>query len=116
MKLAWLALLWFGVAAFGQSPSPKKIDPDKLFQMPDKFAHPAPDVGTLRRQPFPWNRLVPGHPSVLAPPPEWKNPQIDPKIILHPPWHSRAKGKDFAHHLYPDLKFLPLQRGTRVPR
>jgi len=101
-------------AAFCQAQEPQKIDPDKLFQMPDEFAQPAPDPGKLRPQPFQWNKLIPGHPSILTPRPGWRNPQVDPKIIIHPSWHGQSKGHDFAHHLYPDLRFLPLQRGPRV--
>lgn len=120
MRLPCLALLcmgtvaFCGTAAFCQSPEAKQIDPDKLFQMPDGFAQPAPDLGVPRPQPFRWDKVIPGHPAILTPRPEWNNPQIDPKIIVHPPWHGRSKGHDFAHHLYPDLKFLPLQRGPRV--
>jgi len=128
MRSPYLALLYMGTAAicgaaaicgtavFCQSPEPKKVDPDKLFQMPGKFAQPGPDLGKPRLQPFLWNKLIPGHPTILGPRPEWKNPQIDPKIIIHPPWHGQSKGRDFAHHLYPDLKFLPLERGPQMPR
>jgi hypothetical protein len=105
-----------GTAAVCQSPGPRKIDPDKLFQMPDKFAQPAPDLDKLRPQPFEWNKLFPGRPSPLTPRPRRDAPQIDPKIILHPPWHGQSKGRDFAHHLYPNLKFLPLVRGPRMSR
>jgi hypothetical protein len=116
MKLPWIALLSVGTAAFCQSPAQRPIDPDKLFQMPDKFAQPAPDLDRLRPQPFQWNKLIPGHSPILTPQPEWRNPQIDPKIIIHPPWHGQSKGQNVAHHLYPNLKFLPLQRAARSPR
>ena len=120
MKLPFLALLCMGAvcgpAVFCQSPGPQKIDPDKIFQMPDKFAQPAPDQDKLTQQPFQWDKLFPGPPAMLTPRPRTDNPQIDPKIILHPPWHGHSKGRDFAHHLYPDLKFLPLVREPRMSR
>ncbi len=37
MKLPLLALLCVGTLAFCQSPSPQKVDPDKLFQMPEEI-------------------------------------------------------------------------------
>ena len=122
MRFPFLALLCMGAAAFPeavafcQASGPQKMDPDKLFQMPDKFAQQAPDLGKLKAQPFRWNKLIPGPPAIDTPRLRQNNPQIDPKIILHPPWHGSSKGHDFAHHLYPDLKFLPLQRGARIPR
>lgn len=116
MKLPWLALLCFGTVAICQSPSPRKFDPDKLFQMPDKFAQHMPDFKTLKPLPPMKNELILPQPTVLSPRPKLNDPQIDPKIILHPPWHSQSKGQDVAHHLYPDLKFLPLERGPRIQR
>ena len=114
MRTAWLALFCFGAAAFSQSPAPKKIDPDKLFQLPDQYAHPAPEFQMLKRLPPMKNELILPRPAIVSPPRNLNNRQIDPKIILHPPWHGLSKGKDFAHHLYPDLKFLPLRRARPV--
>jgi hypothetical protein len=119
MKLWFLALLsmgttsFCGTAALCQSPGQQKIDPDKLFQMPGKFAQREPDLGKFRPQPFLWNKFVLPDPTLLVP--RQDSPQIDPKIIRHPPWRPQSKGHDFAHHLYPGLKFLPLQRGPRIP-
>ena len=113
MKLPWFALLCFASAALCQSPAPKKIDPDKLFQMPDKFAQHAPDFKMLKPM-APMTHemthdLILLKPTILPPRPKLDSPQIDPRIILHPPWHSQSKGQDVAHHLYPNLKFLPVR-------
>ena len=116
MKLPWLALLCFGTAAFCQSPAPKKIDPDKLFQMPDKFAQRAPDFKWLQPLPPMKHDWIMTRPPMDMQRPKLDSPQIDPKIIVHPPWRSQSKGQDVAHHLYPDLKFLPLNRGPHIPR
>jgi hypothetical protein len=130
MKFPLLALLCVGTAAFCQSPTPQKVDPDKLFQMPDKFAQRAPEQGRLRPQPFLWNKSIQGDTTIpaiprliqrdttipAAPRLKMNDHQIDPKIILHPPWRSQSKGQDVAHRLYPGLKFLPLNRGPRIPR
>ena len=122
MRHSCLALLCMGAAsvcgtmAFCQSPGPQKIDPDKMFQMPDKFAEPAPDLDKLRQQPLQWDKLFPGPAAMLTPRRRMGDRQIDPKIILHAPWHPQSKGRDFAHHLYPDLKFLPLRRGPSWSR
>ena len=117
MKLPWFALLSIGTAAFCQSNAQRPVNPDKLFQLPDKFAEQAPDLGRLKPQPFLWNNSI--LPPRAIPPPRIKpdNRQIDPKIILRPPWRQpKQQGQDFAHHLYPDLKFLPLRRGPHVSR
>ena len=117
MKAPLLALLCFATAAFCQSPAPQKIDPDKMFQMPQKFIQPAPpDFKTFKSPPPMKNDLILAFPARVIPGPRLDNPQIDPKIILHPPGHSHSKGQDVAHRLYPNLKFLPLERGPRVPR
>ena len=113
MKLPWIALLLLGTASFCQSPPQRQIDPDKLFQMPDKFAQHAPEMRELKLQPVLWNESILAHPTIVTPPQRLNAPQIDPKIIVRPPWHSPSKGNDVAHKLYPDLKFLPLQRGPR---
>lgn len=115
MRLPWLALLSMGTAALCQSPDKQPLDPDKLFQMPHAFTQQAPDPDQFRPQPFLWDKSIRPR-KLVNPAPRLINPQIDPKIIIHPPWHGNAKGRDFAHHLYPKLRFLPLQRrspGTR---
>lgn len=114
MRTAWLALFCFGAAAFSQSPAPQKIDPDQLFQLPDEYTHLGPGFQVLKRLPPMTNELILPRPAIVVPPRNLNNPQIDPRMILHPPWHGQAKGQDFAHRLYPDLKFLPLRRARPV--
>ena len=117
MKLPWLALLSIGTAALSQSPAQRPVDPDKLFQMPKDFTEQAPpQLGQLKPQPFLWNKSILPHPGLFAPRPIRDNRQIDPKIIVRPPWQSQSKGRDVAHHLFPGLKFLPLQRSPRFQR
>ena len=117
MRLPLLALLCCGTAAFCQAPAPQKIDPDKMFQMPEKFSQQAPDLGTLGSQAFRWNdSTILARPTIDTPNPKLNDPQIDPKIIVHPPWHGGSNGQDVAHHLYPNLKFLPLHRSAQNPR
>ena len=94
MKLPLLALLCVGTLAFCQSPSPQKVDPDKLFQMPRKFIEPAPP-GFTSFKPLPpmQNSLVLPRLTTLPPRPNLNSPQIDPKIIIHPPWRSRRRDR-----------------------
>ena len=114
MKAPWFALLCFGtagfcgIAALCQSPTPKKIDPDRLFQMPDKFSQWTPDFETLKTLPPMNHDLILLKPMMPVPRPKLNDPQIDPKIILHPPWHNQSKGQDAESRLYPNLKFLPV--------
>ncbi len=115
MKLPWLALLSIAAPALCQSPAQQAPDPDKLFQLPENFTQQPPRWGELKPQPFRWNRLL-LPPNIVNPRPRLNNPQIDPKIIIRPPWHAQSKGHDVARHLYPNLKFLPLHRGPRAPR
>lgn len=117
MKLPLLALLCVGTAAFCQSPAPQKVDPDKLFEMPNKFIQPAPPgFKTFKALPPMKNDLILLRPTDITPRPMLNSPQIDPKIIVHPPWRSQSKGQDVSRHLYPNLKFLPLQHGPQIPR
>ena len=115
MKLPWLALLSVGTAAFCQAPAQRPVNPDKLFQMPDRFAE-NPRWDKLPQRPFVWNKSILPPPNIVSPRPRLNNPQIDPKIIVRPPWQNQPKGHDFARHLYPNLKFLPLQRPPRNQR
>jgi hypothetical protein len=123
MKLPLLALLCAGTAAFCQSPAPHTVDPDKLFQMPERFSETAPDL----RKPAISQKmmLTPMHPDIVILPgpknrgPQWKNPQIDPRIILHPPLpkgEDQPQGEDVSHNLYPNLKFLPIRKAAHGPR
>jgi len=117
MKLPLLALLCAGTVAFCQSPAPQKVDPDKLFQMPKKFIEPAPPgFRTFKPLPPMKNDLILPRPTILTPRPKLYNPQIDPRIIVHPPRHSQSKGQDVSRHLFPGLKFLPLRHGPQIPR
>src|SRR5579863_1385612 len=126
MKLALLALLCAGTAAICQSPAPPKVDPDRLFQMPQQFAAVSPDLSQPAIfQKFSMNSIHPSlHSEVLRPGPtpsgpKLNNPQIDPKIILHPPWPARRdepKGQEVARNLYPNLKLLPLRDGAPKPK
>lgn len=116
MRLPLLALLCVGTVALCQSPAPQKIDPDKLFRLPEKFNPQAQELGKLRPQPFLWKKFILAHPTVLGPWPKPDDRQIDPKIIVRPPWRSQSKGQDVSHRLYPDLKFLPLHHGPPTPR
>jgi len=113
MKLLLLALLCAGTAAFCQSPAQPKVDPDKLFQMPDKFSQAQesakpPAVTEKLRLPVPGSQP---HIVLLSPDPS-PNHQIDPKIIVRPPWPRKgdeSRGQDVSRNLYPNLKYLPLQ-------
>ena len=110
MKLPWLALLFLASPAFVQSPAQQPVDPDQMFQLPDHFKQHAPGLGKLKPQPFLWGKPFRPIPRKILPPARPNDQQIDPEIIRQPPWHGESKGKNFAHHLYPDLKFLPLRR------
>ncbi len=111
MKLPLLALLCAGTAAFCQSPAQPGADPDKLFQMPDKFIHPMSDLTKFKQLPPMKNDLVLAFPRIVLPPPKLNNPQIDPRIIVRPPWPRESdgpRGQDVSRNLYPNLKYLPL--------
>jgi hypothetical protein len=111
MKLPLLALLCAATAALCQSPTPPRMDPDKMFQLPDKFSTQGPDFKTFKALPPMKNELFLGDPPVEAPRPKLNDPQIDPKIIVHPPWPDKgdkSNGQDVSHDLYPQLKFLPI--------
>ena len=117
MKLPLLAPLCAGTVAFCQSPAPQKVDPDTLFQIPKKFIEPAPPgFKTFKPLPPMKNDFVFTRPAILKTWPKLNSPQIDPKIIVHPPWHSQSEGKDVSRHLFPYLKFLPLRHGPQIPR
>jgi hypothetical protein len=111
MKLPLLALLCAGTAAFCQSPPQPLDDPDKLFQMPEKFMHAKPDFTTFKQLPAMKNDLVLAFPRIVLPPPRLNNPKIDPRIIVRPPWpreRDASRGQDISRNLYPNLKYLPL--------
>jgi hypothetical protein len=112
MKFLLLALLWGGTAALGQSSSTQsQVNPDKLFEMPQKYSEAAPGFNPpafdkrLASNPLP-------HVTVLAPPPGPKDPEIDKKMIVRPPWPARGegqKGRDMSNDQFPNLRFLPLR-------
>jgi hypothetical protein len=111
MKLPLLALLSAATTALCQSPTAPRVDPDKMFQMPDKFSTQGPDFKTFKALPPMRNELFLGHAPVEAPRPKLNDRQIDPKIIVNPPWPEKrdeSKGKDVSHGLYPHLRFLPI--------
>lgn len=108
MKLRWLALLTVASVAFSQPSGPQKIDPDKLFQLPEKFTHAAPDFGTFKSLPPMKHDLVLLRPTIDVPHFKPDDPQIDPGIIAHPP-KNKSQGLDYLPHLYPHLKFLPIR-------
>jgi hypothetical protein len=111
MRFPLLALLCAATAALSQSPAPPRMNPDKMFQMPDKFSQQGPDFKTFKALPPMKNELFIGPPPVGTPRPDLNNPQIDPKIIVHPPWPDKAgasKGQEVSHSLYPHLRFLPI--------
>ena len=110
MKLSWLALLSVSTAAFCQSPAQQKIDPDKLFQLPDKFTHAAPDFKTLKSLPPMKHDFIFVQPAIDLPRLKPDGPQIDPRIIVRPPWHGPSKGQDVSHNLFPHLKLMPIRR------
>ena len=94
MRLSWLVLLCAATAAFCQSPTAPKMDPDKLFQLPDHFTGQAPDFVKFIPRPIKWNNLV--MPPLGTVVPGLKlNHEIDPKIIVRPPWENRSKEQDF---------------------
>jgi hypothetical protein len=115
MRLPLLALLCAGSTAFCQSPAQPKVDPDKLFQMPEKFSQTPesekpPAVSEKLRLPLPVPHIV-----LLSPDPGM-NHEIDPKIIIRPPWPRKGdepRGQDISRNLYPNLKFLPIHRGAQ---
>jgi hypothetical protein len=116
MKLPLLALLCAGTAAFCQSP-PQPLDPDKLFQMPDKFTHSKSDFTRFKQLPAMKNDLVLAFPRIVLPPPKLNNPQIDPRIIVRPRWpreDDASRGQDVSRNLYPNLKYLPLFGDSQV--
>ena len=49
MRLPLLALLCAATAAWCQSPTPPQVNPDKAFQMPDKFSQQGPDFKTFKK-------------------------------------------------------------------
>src|ERR1700761_1140018 len=111
MRIPLLALLCASTAAVCQSPTPHRVDPDTMFQMPDKFSQQGPDFKTFKTLPPMHNELFLGPPPAEAPRPILNDRQIDPKIIVHPPWPEKgktSKGQDVSHNLYPHLKFLPI--------
>jgi hypothetical protein len=116
MRLPLLALLCAAAtAAWCQSPA--SPDPDKMFQMPDKFLEQGPDFKTFKALPPMTNELFMGHPPADTPRPNLNDPQIDPKIIVHPPWPDKgnaSKGQNVSHSLYPHLRFLPIHHGTPI--
>jgi len=115
MKVPLLALLCAGTAAFCQAPAQPKVDTDKLFQMPDKFTEAAesakpPAVTEKLHLPLPTPQTVVSNPA-----PEL-NHQVDPKIIVRPPWPRKGdqlRGQDVSRNLYPNLKLLPIRRGAQ---
>ena len=117
MRLPLLALLCAGTAALCQSPTPHRVDPDKMFQMPDKFSQQGPDFKTFKALPPMKNELFLGHPPADAPRPILNDHYIDPKIIVHPPWPDkgdRSKGQVVSHSLYPNLRFLPIHHARPI--
>ena len=78
MKLPLLALLCAGTAALCQSPPQSGVDPDKLFQMPDKFMHPMSDFTTFKQPPAMKNELVLAFPRIVLPPPKLNDPRSIP--------------------------------------
>jgi hypothetical protein len=73
-------------------------------------------VKILTGNQFLWNKPFRPIPRAIVPQSKPGNPQIDPKMIIRPPWRGESKGQDVAHRHYPDLKFLPLRRGAPAPR
>ncbi len=116
MKLVLLALLCGGTGAWCQSsPAPSQVDPNQLFKMPQKFSEPAGFSPPAYDKQLTSNPLP--HVTGLAPPPRPINPQIDPKIIVRPPWPARdtVKGRDMSSDQFPNLRFLPLHGGDPKP-
>jgi hypothetical protein len=117
MKLPLLALLSAASAALCQSPTAPRVDPDKMFQMPDRFSTQGLDFKTFKALPPMKNELFLGPAPVDAPRPKLNDPQIDPKIIVNPPWPDKgdeSKGKDVSHSVYPHLRFLPIHHARPI--
>ena len=117
MRLPLLALLCAGTVAFCQSPTPPGVDPDKLFQMPDKFSHQVPDFKTFKALPSMKNEWILTRPPVERPRPNLNSPEIDPKIIVHPPWPDKggaSQGQDVSNGLFPHLRFLPIHEAGPI--
>jgi hypothetical protein len=82
--------------------------PEKFSQAPESAKPPA--VTEKLRLPLPGPQIV-----LQSPDPDL-NHQIDPKIIVRPPWPRKGdemRGQDVSRNLYPNLKFLPLQGGAQ---
>ena len=111
MKLPLLALLCAGTTAFCQSRAQPQVDPDKLFQLPENFSEAPesakpPAVTEKLRLPLPVPHIVLRSPDPIP------NHQIDPKIIVRPPWPrngDESRGLDVSRNLYPNLRFLPVR-------
>ena len=119
MKLPLLALLCAGTAAFCQSPAQPGVDPDELFQMPDKFSHPKSDFTSFKQLPPMKNDFVLTRPRFVLPPPKLNSPRIDPRIIVRPPWPREgdaSRGQDVSRNLYPNLKYLLLLGNSQARR
>ena len=114
MKVSLLALLLAGTAAFCQSPASPKVDPDTMFRLPEKFSQAAPEFKQWKSLPAVKNEVILAIPPAALPRPKMDNPEIDPKIILRPPWRSQPNGQDISRNLYPNLKFLPIRRGRPI--
>jgi hypothetical protein len=99
MRLPLLAFLCAGTVAFCQCPGQRKIDPDKLFQMPDKFTHPAPDVNGLKSFPPMEHNFILNQPLMILPRMKPDAPQIDPKIKTRPLRRRESGRQDVARQV-----------------
>jgi hypothetical protein len=96
MRFPLLALLCAGTVGFCQSPGQQKIDPDKLFQMPDIFIHRVPDVEKpqiFKSLPPMEHKFILNQSMMFLPRMKPDAPQIDPKIKTGPLRRSGSKGQ-----------------------
>jgi hypothetical protein len=126
MRLTILGLLLCaGPTAFCQSTAPAPGNPHSLWQTPPVVTLPPRDFSKL---PPGWHASPVVPPRILIQPrmpglPQAETngrlaaPEIDPKIIVHPPQSSvgvSPPGTPVAQNEYPHLQMLPIESAPRV--
>jgi hypothetical protein len=129
MRTAILSLFLSGTTALCQSTAPAPVTPHPLWQTPSARAPVTPHPlwqTPLVLPPLPsrdFSKLPPGWHAVPLTPPRmmmvpktvetsrFKDAQIDPEIIVHPPSSSigvQPPGTGVAQKEYPNLRVLPI--------
>ncbi len=110
MRLAVLAVLSLGTPALCQSAPSSHVDPDKMFELPQKYIEANPDPARFPTGFDPAKVPMPTT-VVMDPPKRPDGKQIDPGIILRPPApRDGQEGQPVARNLYPDLRLVPINR------